>query len=238
MKKFLFFISMIGLLFFFQSCNTDTDLIDTTNSEKESFYTILDSLDHEEGMLENWSSTFRYKISMTGKTFGSYNFQRAADMIVVKGIKAAGSKNINNGVNPYDVGIKSGSPAANPVIGSIWYGTNTAMCSYMNIGCSILPANASLDLSYVKWLNSKTMQIDLDGRYFNNAASGASLLGFLNIFNATTGITSKAFRIISGRIIITFESNGTVKGNINISGSSLSGAAQVSYIATFSGKKA
>ncbi len=230
---------MIGLLFFFQSCNTDTDLIDTTSPGEESFYTILDSLDHEDGMLENRSSTFRYKINMTGKTWGTYNFQRSADLFVVKAIKAAGTKNLNNGANPYDVGIKSGNPAGNAVIGSIWYGTNTGICSYMNIDCSTAPANAALDLAYVKWLNSKTMQIDLDGRYYNTSAAGASLLAFLNIFNGTSNYYySKVFRINSGKIIITFETDGTVKGTINISGSSLGGIEPVSYVATFSGKKA
>lgn len=226
--------------FFFTSCTKD-DVYSDTNQET----TLADVPNPENGIinsddeLESRSfSIWRYNIKMDGKTFNAYPFSRSGQLTVTTGIKAAGTKNLNNGVNSHEIGFKSGNPAGSPSAGAIWFGSNTALCKYQNMDCNIIPQNAAIDLVYTKWLNSNTLQVDIDGRYFSGTAGGTSLLGFLNNFNAKSGITASKYRVISGRITLKFSGNN-VTGTINISGSTLSGYLDgCPYVATFSGKKA
>ncbi len=239
MTKSIFILaSMLTLTFF--SCTKD-DVYSDSNVEKS----LMDHPNPENGSdvanseVETRSfSIWRYNIKMDGKTFSAYPFSRSGQLTVTSGIKAAGIKNLSNGVNSHEVGFKSGNPAGSPSAGALWFGSNTALCKHQNMDCNIVPQNAAIDLVYTKWLNSTTLQIDMDGRYFNGTAGGASLLGFLNNFNAKSGITASKYSVISGRIILKFSGNN-VTGTINISGSTLSGYLDgCPYIATFSGKKA
>jgi len=239
MTKSIFILATM-LTLIFSSCTKD-DVYSDSNVEKS----LMDHPNPENGSdvanseVETRSfSIWRYNIKIDGKTFNAYPFSRNGQLTVTTGIKAAGSKNLSNGVNSHEVGFKSGNPAGSPSAGAIWFGSNTALCKYQNMDCNIIPQNAAIDLVYTKWLNSNTLQVDIDGRYFSGTAGGTSLLGFLNNFNAKSGITASKYRVISGRIILKFSGNN-VTGTINISGSTLSGYLDgCPYTATFSGKKA
>ncbi len=239
MTKSILFLATV-LTFFFIACTKDEAYLDTNqenidvdvpNREQGNIYS-------EEELESRSFKIWRYNIKMDGKTFNAYPFSRSGQLTVTTEIKAAGTKNLNNGKNSHEVGFKSGNPAGSPSAGAIWFGSNTALCKYQNMDCNIVPQNAAIDLVYTKWLNSYTLQIDIDGRYFNGTAGGTSLLGFLNNFNAKSGITASKYRVISGRIILKFSGNN-VTGTINISGSTLSGYLDgCPYVATFSGSLA
>jgi hypothetical protein len=239
MTKSIFILSTIIALIF-SSCSKD-ELYLESNQDISS----IDLPNPENGCDEADSEAetrifniWRYNIKLDGKTFNAYPFSRNGQLTVTTGIKAAGSKNLNNGINSHEVGFKSGNPAGSPSAGAIWFGSNTALCKYQNMDCNIVPQNAAIDLVYTKWLNSNTLQVDIDGRCFSGTAGGTSLLGFLNNFNAKSGIIASKYRVISGCIILKFSGNN-VTGTINISGSTLSGYLDgCPYVATFSGKKA
>jgi hypothetical protein len=239
MTKSIFILATM-LTLIFSSCTKDDVYVESSQETTFLDHPIAQNgCNDAESEVETRSfNIWRYNIKMDGKTFNAYPFSRNGQLTVTTGIKAAGSKNLNNGVNSHEVGFKSGEPFGSPSLGSIWFGTNTALCKYQGMDCNITQQNAAIDLVYTKWLNSNTLQIDMDGRYFSGTAGGMSILGFLNNFNSRSSLGADIFRVISGRITLKFSGNN-VTGTINISGSSMAGyLGGCSYVATFSGSKA
>lgn len=178
-----------------------------------------------------------WQIEIDGKTFNMNEFSVKGTLLITEMIQASGNLNYDNGINPLEIGLAVGNPPDNPQIGSIWFGTNSAICKELNIGCNSVPINAALDLAFVKIINQNKIEITIDGRFYENSAVGASLTGFLNLFNASSGLTAKSYQIISGTIIIEIHNEKEITGSIDLKGSSLSGFAPVDYNATFYGYK-
>jgi hypothetical protein len=65
--------------------------------------------------------TRTYVVTLSG-TVSGHAFSREAELRVEPTIDLAAA---TNGVNPYEVCLRSGFPGASPEVGAIWFGTNT-----------------------------------------------------------------------------------------------------------------
>jgi hypothetical protein len=153
-----------------------------------------------------------YDITIDGTSQG-INFTRSGQLLLASTITSVGTE---NGVNPIDVFLISGNPAAFPESGAIWLGTNNAF-----IGSS-----TQLDLAFVsESTNEITIQPDP-----NISAVGA------NVFNAYSGLTADIYQIFDGSVDLQFENNGEeVTGEIDILGTGAIFASNTPYLATISG---
>lgn len=257
MKKSIVFLLVIATgMFCFTSCNKE-DNTDLAPAEPEAanfklpeiendstlFSLLPDSLrqwmnqdsrnKEEVNHLRNSSPRTLYSINMTGSTLGGqYPFRRTGCLAVRNTLTAPGNINLANGRNAYDVAMFSGQPILGQT-GALWYMTNTSMCGlYSYIGC--INGAAALDVAYVTYdARKRLLQIDIDGRFYNNSAAGSSILGTLNIFNTSRGST--IYQVISGRIQIQFNADfSQLSGVMRVYGSSF-GWGPVEYYAQFGG---
>lgn len=110
----------------------DPDLVKQIKLEND-FSTVF--IDNQLLHVEQSVRRSTYNINIEGYTQGNY-FNRSGQLYINSTIAAAGTQ---NGINPVDVFIGSGNPAATPTTGAIWLGTNNAF-----IGSS-----SQIDLAYV-----------------------------------------------------------------------------------------
>lgn len=131
--------------------------------------------------------------------------------------RATVTKATTNGVNPFEVCLKAGSPAARPTTGAIQYGTNSACFP---------SAGANVDTSQVRGSTS-SVSIVPDGRL------QATLL---NQWNARGGVAVCVYAPVNGSITLRF-SGTKVTGTVDLEGFGGSSCGRSSYRARITGSR-
>jgi hypothetical protein len=163
----------------------------------------------------------KYSITIDGRNQNNFeNFLVSGPMLVTTGIS---SPDTTTGANPVEVIISIGSPAVNPIAGSIRYCTNRVL--YKLLGASNV--NSLLDFSEVT-VKGSTVGVTVD--------SGLAAANQLSQFNARSGITANVFLIASGGFSFTVAQDGTVSGSINVQGRGYIFPGTAPYKASIGGK--
>jgi hypothetical protein len=136
-----------------------------------------------------------YDVTITGVA-GGRSFSRRGTVRILGTISEVGT---TNGVNAVDVCLISGSPAARPEVGAIWFGSNS--------GCSPGASAAHLDLAYVE-VSGSTVTVQPDQRI-------AATLG--NHYTVSSGLAACPFAPVSGSMRVT-ASGGRLTGRVDITG--------------------
>ncbi|WP_290059251.1 hypothetical protein [Amycolatopsis solani] len=153
-----------------------------------------------------------YEVTLSGSVEGR-SFRRSATLRVVETISSTGT---TNDINPVDVCLASGNPAAQPQLGAIRFGSNS--------GC--LPGTAAADLDLA--------EVDADGGEItvepveNVAATGG------NLFTASTSVAACPYYPVSGRLRVTID-GGDVSGSVEVTGYGGAFCGKTAYDATISG---
>ncbi|WP_372670877.1 hypothetical protein [Amycolatopsis kentuckyensis] len=153
-----------------------------------------------------------YDVTISGSVSG-HSFRRSATLRVVGTISSSGS---TNDVNPVDVCLVSGNPAAQPQPGAIRFGSNS--------GC--LPGSGAADLDLAS--------VEADGGSItvepveNIAATGG------NVFTASSSIAACPYYPVSGRLRVTID-DGDVSGSIEVTGYGGAFCPSTTYDAKISG---
>jgi hypothetical protein len=164
---------------------------------------------------------FKYSITMDGCNPNNFqNFFVTGSMLVTNGVVSPAT---TNGANAVEVIISIGSPAVNPIAGSIRYCTNRYLYSLIG-GAN---ANSKLDFARVQKTGS-TVNVNVDTTL---AASNQ-----LSNFNARSGLTANVFLVASGRFTFTVAKGGAVSGRAVLQGSGYIFAGTAPYTAIISGK--
>ncbi|NUR59892.1 MAG: hypothetical protein HOV87_14660 [Catenulispora sp.] len=137
-----------------------------------------------------------YTVTITG-TVGLSSFQRTGTLTLRPTITTVGTE---NGVNPLDVCLVSGNPAAFPDVGAIWNGSNSA--------CHPAATAAGLDMGTVT-VQGTTVLFQPDA----NIAATQN-----NIFNEYGGITACVYYVRTGGMIVRTNADGTLDGAIDVVG--------------------
>ncbi|WP_439378008.1 hypothetical protein [Amycolatopsis lexingtonensis] len=194
---------------------TPTDTATTTSSEPDTT-TEPETTTEEETTTPaeeaSESPAGSYEVTLSGSVEGR-SFRRSATLRVVETISSTGT---TNDVNPVDVCLVSGNPAAQPQPGAIRLGSNS--------GC--LPSTAAADLDLA--------EVDADGGTItvepveNVAATGG------NLFTASTSVAACPYYPVSGRLRVTID-GGDVSGSIEVTGYGGAFCGRTAYDATISG---
>jgi hypothetical protein len=155
-----------------------------------------------------------YNVTISGAA-GGRSFERTGTVRVLGTVASVGT---TNGVNPVDVCLVSGFPAAQPEPGAIWYGSNSA--------CVPWASAAHLDLGYVT-VDGATVTVEPDARI---AATGG------NNYTAYGGLAACPYFPVSGRMSVTFRDDGTVTGSIDVVGYG-AGCGNTNYQARINGER-
>lgn len=155
-----------------------------------------------------------YEVTMEGTTQG-WNFSRTGYLAIYQTFDSIATQ---NGVNPVDVLLQSGSPALQSESGAIQFATNS--------GAHIDAGNAQLDLTFVT-LQENDIIIEVDTKI---SATGS------NLFNSTSSLIS-LYQIFDGGMALRFSEDGSnVNGIIDIQGTFSLEHRPASYRATISGE--
>jgi len=165
-----------------------------------------------------------YDVKITGRTFfgntnvpteqtyysAAQNFTLRGKLVVLPTRDTSGA-NFNNGVNPTDIGLFVGSPAANPQAGAIWFATNTKVFS--DVGKGNRSQRAAIDVAFVN-LDSQAGAINI------KVDSNAARTSQLNTFNVRSGLTANVYQIVAGSMTINFKGRGeSITGALDLIGS-------------------
>lgn len=131
--------------------------------------------------------------------------------------RATITRTTTNGVNPIEVCLRAGSPAAAPSTGAIQYGTNSAC---------FRSAGANVDTSQVR-STAKAISIVPDGRLQAT---------FLNQWNARGGVTACVYAPVSGSITLKF-SGSKLTGSIDLAGFGSGVCGRSTYKASITGTR-
>ncbi|WP_431676839.1 hypothetical protein [Kitasatospora sp. KL5] len=153
-----------------------------------------------------------YDVTITGVA-GGRSFNRAGTLRILGTISESGT---TDGVNPVEVCLVSGSPAARPEVGAIWFGSNS--------GCNPGAGAARLDLAYVT-ASGSTVTVEPDQRI-------AATLG--NHYTVSSGLAACPFAPVSGSMRVT-ASGGRLTGRIDIMGYGGAFCGQTRYQADLTG---
>jgi hypothetical protein len=135
-----------------------------------------------------------YTVHLTG-TVSGHDFARDGRIEVRTTVTAAGT---TNGVNPYDVCLKSGFPGAAPEVGAIWFGTNSACFA----------ATAQIDLASTEVSGSTYV-----------ARPDPSVEGVgVNGWTAQDGSVACIYVPNGGSATYEFHDDGTVTGHLDLTG--------------------
>jgi hypothetical protein len=144
----------------------------------------------------------QYRITLDGRGRGNFqNFVMTGYLIVFGPISSPATK---NGRNAHEVLIVVGSPAANPVAGSLRYATNRYL--YKLIGGT--NAESRLDYAYVKSVGN-SIGVTVDTRI---AAANQ-----LSVFNARSGFLANVYIVANGGFSFTANTK-TLSGTVNFGG--------------------
>ncbi|HEU0014620.1 MAG TPA: hypothetical protein VFQ45_13105 [Longimicrobium sp.] len=158
-----------------------------------------------------------YRSKLSGSTFygntrtptSSTRYTRHADfrldawICLLPGVAAPG--NFKNGVNPREVFVYSGSPAASPRPGAVWFATNSMV--YWLAGLGGVSQQAAIDVAHVS-MNAKAGTVSV--RVHEPAARAVQL----NSFTVRSGLTASLYQVIQGTTSLQFRNSGR-----NLSGS-------------------
>lgn len=169
-------------------------------------------------------TTWIYQVSLSGVVNTITPFYRSGYLILTPTI----TNNTNNGVNPIDLALVSGNPAASPSPGSIQYFTNYYLYRLVGgIGTS------QLDLAYVS-MNRNCILIQPHTNFLMGLNKQNP-----SIFTARLGVSAQLYYTLSGSMQVC-SSDGwkTVTGNIDYLGSSFFSSPYPSmpYKSSFTGK--
>lgn len=153
-----------------------------------------------------------YSVTISGTASGN-PFTRTGTLIVATTVTRA----TTNGVNPVEVCLNSGTPAASPDAGAIRFNSNSACIS----------SRATLDLTFVS-VSGGTVTVTPDSRI---AATGG------NVFTTRRSITACPYFPSAGSARYTFFTNNTVSGTIRITGYGGAFCGSSTYAATVTGRR-
>lgn len=182
----------------------------TTSAEDDPDSSTEDTSD--DTSQDDDAPTGSYDVTISG-TVSGHQFQRSATLKVVPVITTVGT---TNGVNDVDVCLVSGSPAAQPAVGAIWFGSNSA--------CDPGAGSADIDLGYVT-VDGTTITVKPDEKV-------AATLG--NNFTSSAGIAACLYAPVSGSLSIRTD-GGSVSGSLDVSGYGGAMCGNSAYQATVTG---
>jgi hypothetical protein len=161
-----------------------------------------------------------YDVSLQGTVNTSTSFQGTGRLVITSTITTSGT---TNGVNPVDVALGLGNPAASPSPGAILYYTNAYLAG----------SNSALDLAYVSVSgNCLTVQPDpqlLMGLQKQNPS----------MFTVSSSVTAQLYFVLQGTMkLCSNDGWQTLQGTVNYLGSSFYSSPYPSmpYQATISGR--
>ncbi|KAH7141965.1 hypothetical protein EDB81DRAFT_653122 [Dactylonectria macrodidyma] len=141
------------------------------------------------------------------------------ELLVIDGIP---SPTTQNGLNPVDIVISTGSPIGSPVAGSIAYVTNR----YLNPFISGRRDTTRLDFARISTTRSKvTVSVDTSIAAANQ----------ISVFNARSGILANIYNPATGGFNLVFGNNGQISGRISLTGGTPTSGGQAPYQAIISG---
>lgn len=159
-----------------------------------------------------------YTVTLSGTVAGQ-QFERTAELQVLPTVTDYG---VTNDVNLIEVCLKSGFPAGSPELGALWFGTNTACFP---------ERGAQLDMAYVS-VSGNTVTVEPDSQI---AATG------LNSFvDSGDFISACLYYPVSGTMIVTVSTDGSVSGSLDLvgySGPCRATGTQSTYRAEFTGSR-
>lgn len=164
----------------------------TTSSEETTTEEETTTSETEEA---SRSTTGSYDVTLSGSVSG-HSFRRSATLRIVETISSSGT---TNDVNPVDVCLVSGNPAAQPQPGAIRLGSNS--------GC--LPGTGAADLDLAS--------VDTDGDTIDVEPVESMAATGGNLFTTSSSIAACPFFPISGRLSVTVD-GGDVSGSVEITG--------------------
>lgn len=140
---------------------------------------------------------------------------------------------LDNGVNPVEVGIFTNASPIVGAAGALYFGTNTALSREVGFR----QGEIGIDIAFVE-VRGQRVRVTVDGNAFGLPAAR---LGTFNIYNLTSGVTAQIHNVLAGTIDVQFNDGAqTVNGTIQIGGSSGFGGPTVTseYTASFTGTRA
>jgi hypothetical protein len=144
-----------------------------------------------------------YNIQLDGRNSKNWEqFLIRGQLMITDGITTSG---VTNGLNPVDMLISVGSPAANPQAGSIWYSSNRYLYR-LRAGTQ---AEAAIDYAYVTSAPGK-LNVTVDSKL---ASSNA-----LSQFNARSGMLANVYLVVGGSFNL--KVGNSVSGSIELVGTS------------------
>ncbi|VVJ20337.1 Uncharacterised protein [Amycolatopsis camponoti] len=171
---------------------TTTETTAETTSEETTTEEETTTSETEEA---SRSTTGSYDVTISGSVSG-HSFRRSATLRIVETISSTGS---TNDVNPVDVCLASGNPAAQPQPGAIRFGSNS--------GCLSGTGAADLDLA----------SVDADGGTIDVEPVESMAATGGNLFTASTSIAACPYYPVSGRLRVTVD-GGDVSGSVEFTG--------------------
>ncbi|GAA5202100.1 hypothetical protein GCM10023322_83280 [Rugosimonospora acidiphila] len=175
-----------------------------------------DSEDSDSGANDSGSSLFgTYSVTIEG-TAGSTNFSRDGTLKIVETITTIAT---TNGVNPLDACLVSGFPGAQPEVGAIWFGSNSA--------CDPDASAADIDMGTVG-LDGDTVTVEPDERV---------AAGLANNFTVASGLLACPYAPVSGSMQLTVDADGGIDGSIDLVGYGGAFCGQTRYRADISGHR-
>lgn len=155
-----------------------------------------------------------YAVRLVGQS-PNEGFDREGVLLVTPPVDTTGATQIN----ARDVVLRSGSPPSVPEAGAIWYATNTALYTAVDIPATSVPQEAAqLDVATVEEDGSGgVLSIQPDA----NLARAAQL----NVFTARTSLVAGLFNVIDGLVEIQFQNGQQITGTVDFTGVAPTGAA-------------
>jgi hypothetical protein len=150
-----------------------------------------------------------------GGTAGGQSFRRTGTVRIVATISRIGT---TNGVNPIDVCLVSGMPAADPQPGAIWFGSNS--------GCNPGANAADIDLGYVEVAGAR-VTLRPDERI-------AATLG--NHYTVSSGLAACPYAPVSGTLQVDAGPDGSLSGSVDIVGYGGAFCGRTAYRADLTGR--
>jgi hypothetical protein len=155
-----------------------------------------------------------FDVTISGTVSGK-QFTRSGTLRILPVITTVGTA---NGVNDVDVCLVSGYPAAQPGVGSVWFGSNSA--------CDPGAGHGHVDLGYVA-VDGSTVTLKPDERV---AAMQA------NNFTSSAGIAACLFAPLSGELSLDTDGR-SVSGSVELSGYGGAICGNSTYHADVSGRQ-
>ena len=214
-------MQLIALIIFYLSLEAYALPAPQTGSPSAKPSSILDKLRGSKLAKRDITLNYAlYDIALNSNNANNWEpFNVIGELMITDGITATG---VTNGLNPADIIVEVGSPAANPVAGSIWYTSNR----YLYKAWSGTNPELAIDYAYVS-ADGARLNVTVDTRL---AAANA-----LSSFNARSGLLANVYIVAGGTWDITADDAGNLSGGVVLVGNGYIEPSAAPYVAAISG---